>query len=145
MEDCLVLFHHLTVLHCMEMPHACNQLECLGVDPVICYIYCPTISVFSAHFLSLCLHLSQGPVVSFGALEKAVAYLDLCSAMSHVYILQGHSELLTDSYSSRRFSPSCSQGLFGPHLALHRDGQKIFNISSVYPPFLSFMTSVTSV
>lgn len=34
----LVLFHNLTVLHCMEMPHACNQLKCLGVDPVICYI-----------------------------------------------------------------------------------------------------------
>lgn len=31
------------------------------------------------------------------------------------------------------------------HLALHRDEQKILNISSVYPPSLSFMTSVTSV
>lgn len=55
--------------------------------------------MFAAHFLSLCFHLSQGPVVGFGVLEKAVGYLDLCSAMSHVYILQEHSEVLTDSHA----------------------------------------------
>lgn len=36
-----IAFRGLMLFHCMEMPHVCKQLECLGADPVTCYICRP--------------------------------------------------------------------------------------------------------